>query len=140
MDFSRIAARVVEARKRKKPRRVAEPAAPVAAPSPPENVLRPATEYSCRMEISLSADFEGDVSKKDLIKKLKSEVIASIKLGMEQVAKDLRVQGTGIVVKPLQVECAVNDQADMEDELEIVPDAADFAEPDAAPPPKKRKR
>lgn len=118
MDYSRIASRVVEARKkksRKTPKILKNPVETVSSPS--ESVLEPSTEYSCRMEISLSADFEGDVVKKDLIKKLKSEVIASIKSGMEQVSRDLGIRGTGVVIKPLQVECVANSVATGDDAL-----------------------
>ena len=139
MNHLRIAARLVEARRKpaREPRRVAEPEVRTA---PPENILKPATEYSCSMEISLSVDFEGDVAKTSLIKKMKSEIIASLKTGMEQVAKDLGIRGTGAVIQPLKVECAVNDQADMSDDEELIPDEADFAEPDPAPDPAPRRR
>lgn len=116
MDLHRIASKVVEARKRK-PRKkpVAQPAAPVRPRSRPE-VLTPQTEFSCKVDLSLTADFEGDVAKKDLIKKVKAELVNSIKAGMTAVCKDLGMECTNVLVQPIQVECAVNDQASIEDD------------------------
>lgn len=105
MNYRLVAARLVEARRRR-----------TRDVSRSEDVLVPSTEYSCRMEVSFSADFEGDVAQRDLVKKVKTEVMAAMKSAMKQVARDLGLTSTGLTVQPLQVECAVNDQMSVEDE------------------------
>ncbi len=135
MDHARIASRLIEARKRS--RFIEDDGESSHDELGPENILKSATEYSCHMEISLSSDFEGDVSKGDLIKKVKTEVIAAIKTGMEQVARDLGISGTGIVVKPLKVDCVING-IDVDDgDEDLMSDEADYAAPDM---PKRRKK
>lgn len=73
-----------------------------------EDMLRPLVEYSCRMELSLSVDFEGQVPKDRLIKKLKSEMMASIKAAVNIVSRDFSLETTGVKVQPIKLECAVN--------------------------------
>lgn len=73
-------------------------------------MLRPVTEYSCRMDLSISADFEGKIPKDRLVKKLKAEMTAAVKAAMSIVARDFGLESTGVNVKPVRVECAMNDQ------------------------------
>lgn len=122
MDFrnlaTRVASRNIEARRRAKPvpkrqRKVSKPAKPSR-----DQLLSPETEYSCQVEISLSADFEGNVARQQLIRKLKSEIVAAIKAGVTTVAREFRIQATGVLVKPLKVEIAVNDQSSIEDDAD----------------------
>lgn len=75
-----------------------------------DDMLRSTTEYSCRMDLSISADFEGQISKDKLIKKLKAEMTAAIKAAMGIVARDFGLESTGVRVQPVRVDCAMNDQ------------------------------
>lgn len=107
MDIARIAARVaagpaVAARKKPK-RKVAKPSRPSA------DVLRPDTEYSVNVEISLSADFEGASSKSKVLKKFQSELFAAVKEAVATTAKELGLRSTGLVMKPIEVGVAVTD-------------------------------
>jgi len=141
MDYVRIASRIIEARrkpKNKRPPKVSKRPVDFPVSVESETMLRPQTEYSCRVEIALTADFEGNVAKKNLIKKLKNEIITAIKTGVEQVSTDMELQATGVVVSPLRVECAVNDQASVEDESNFIDD--DFDDEEEIPPPKKKRR
>lgn len=83
-------------------------------------ILDPLTEYSCHVELSLSADFEGSVSQKLLMKKFRSELGAAIRAAASITAKDLRLDPPTVKVQPIRFECATNDQVALEesDELE----------------------
>ena len=127
MDFRSMAVRVasinIEARKKakktkkpaKKQRRVSQPHPKPRSKPQSKNVLTPATEYSCQVELSLTADFEGNVSKSNLLKKLQTELVAAIQTGVKMVARDFAIQATGITVRPLNINCAVTDQMSIED-------------------------
>lgn len=139
MNLLRIATRLVEARRKQtkvRPKAVSKSKKPILIKQDPET-LHPQTEYACKVELSLTADFEGDIAKKDLIKKIKSELIASIKAGMTTVCKDFNLECSSVLVQPLQVEVAVNDQADLEDDEDSVPE--EFLPP-SKPSKKSRKR
>lgn len=75
-----------------------------------DDMLRPTTEYSCRLELSVSADFEGRVPKDRLVKKLKAEMTAAVRAAMGIVARDFGLESTGVQVQPVRVEVAMNDQ------------------------------
>lgn len=87
------------------------------------------TEYSCQVDISLTADFEGDVARNHLLKKLESEILAAIKAGVASTAKAYGLQATNILLKPVRIECAVNDPSSANE------DPDDVGEPDYDPPP-----
>lgn len=100
-------------KKTSKKRRVSEPEEKLFDPDQysvdiEENMLRPKVEYSCRMEFSISVDFEGQVPKERLVKKLKSEMVAAMKAGVNIVSRDFSLENTGVKVQPIKVECAVN--------------------------------
>ncbi len=80
------------------------------------NLDRPTTEYSCHVELSFSVDFEGKVAKDVLMKKLRNELIASLESSAVRVAKELRLQATGVLVKPVEMHVAVNDQMSVDEE------------------------
>ena len=124
---ARVASHSVEARRRsrskrgKKPkargktrarpkRDPAETAVRTSQPSFGDDMLRLTTEYSCRMDLSISADFEGQIPKDKLIRKLKAEMTAAVKAAMGIVARDFGLESTGVRVQPVRVECAMNDQ------------------------------
>ncbi len=76
-----------------------------------DNILEPSTEYSVQLELSLIADFEGDTSKSKLLNLLKKELVASVRSSMSTVAKELKLKPIKAVIKPLKIECAINDQS-----------------------------
>lgn len=76
------------------------------------DTFKPSTEYSCRIELSMIATFEGSVSKKDLMKKIQDEVKSSIKSGMQIVSNDLNLHSTEIKVFPIIMECVVVDESE----------------------------
>jgi len=96
-------------KRRKKPRKTRDDRSSVSLLE--EDMTDPVTEYSCQIELSVSTDFEGRVEKQRLIRKLKAEITASLRAGMEIVARDLGMQSTGVEVRPVRVECAVSDHA-----------------------------
>lgn len=83
------------------------------------NVLQPLTEYSCRADVSISVDFEGRVSKNALLKKLKDELSSAIRAAVSIVAKDTGLDASSVKVQPIKFDCAVNDQAMLEESDEI---------------------
>ena len=88
-----------------------------------ESLTRPTTEYSTRVEIAFSADFEGTVSKDILMKKLESELISALEASIQITSRELQLRPGRILIKPLRLEIALNDQASfdgMEDEEEQV--------------------
>lgn len=102
MDLSKIAARVASAHiARRKPKSRSKGA--------DRSALEDQTEYSCRMEIELSADFEGSASKQALIKKFKNEVMAALETSMEICARDLELDATSITIRPLRMDCTVTE-------------------------------
>ncbi len=80
------------------------------------NLDRPATEYSCHVELSFSVDFEGKVAKDTLVKKLRREIMSALESSATIVAQELQLQATGIMVKPVQMNVAVNDQISVDEE------------------------
>ena len=72
----------------------------------------PKTEYSCQIQMSVTADFEGDptttsVNKSQLVKKLKTEIVNQIRAGVGITAREYGLQATQITIPPINVECAV---------------------------------
>jgi hypothetical protein len=73
-----------------------------------DDFLQPQTEYSCHVELSITAEFEGSVSKEELLTKLKSELTAALKKSMIITSKDFDLKPTGVNVRELKFDCAVN--------------------------------
>lgn len=114
-SFQQEAGRKKKPRKPKlRPRRVSQPKMPHPKKDP---ILAPGTEYSCQADISFSADFEGNVSKGQLTKKLRQEIISAIKESVSVVAREFQIQATGILVKPLKVECVINSVSTSEEDI-----------------------
>ncbi len=103
------------------------------APKRP-GMLRPETEYSVNVELSLTADFEGSSSKNKLLKKLQSELTAAIKEAVATTSRELGLRSTGVVLKPIEVGVAVTDLSSPDDEDE----PEDYEEPEE--PRRRRKR
>jgi len=132
MDFRSIAMRVAsgtmaarkkskkskKSRKTKKTKpRTSKPVKPVEPELPEEieeeeestdSILKPKTEYSCQLQISIIADFEGEVDQSKLKKKLKTETINAVKAGVATTAREYNLEATQITVQPINIECAVN--------------------------------
>lgn len=106
-------------RRRKKPAKVARPAVPPPAVEPPGlDMLQPKTEFSVRAEIALAVDFEGDITKSQLVKKLRNEIMAAIRQAVKITADELRAEPSTVVVQPISFDVAMNDQADLQDEID----------------------
>lgn len=108
---ARVASVSVEAgrrgRKRKKTSR--RRPAPVSVPSVAEDILKTDPEYSCRIELDITADFEGITNKQALVRKIKAELLAAVKSGITSVARGLNLKSSGVKVRPLRLECDIND-------------------------------
>lgn len=102
--ISRAAARIAR-RKKSKPilKKVPRSSKPVKT----EDMLASSTEYSCKVDLSLTADFEGSVGKQKLLKKLRTELVAAIQGAVSVTAREYGLDPTGVHVKPIKVECAV---------------------------------
>lgn len=116
LDVRRAAARIAR-RKRQRPT-PKRPRPRTSQPVVTEDMLIPSTEYSCQVELSLTADFEGVVPKQKLLKKLRTELVAAIKTGVTVTAREYHLEPTGVHVKPIKIECAINDMGSPEEELE----------------------
>lgn len=127
MAFHPLAARVaglnVEAGKRKK-KPAASRKAPVRRPPAPKpertsrglierDILQNEIEYACRLELDLTAVFEGRTDQKKLLQLVKSELVSAIKASMTTVARSLNLSQNGVKVSPMRVECAVNDESEI---------------------------
>lgn len=73
-----------------------------------DDMLEPKTEYSCQLQLSITADFEGEVDKNKLLRKLKNETINAIKTSVGITATEYGLDATKITVQPINVECATN--------------------------------
>lgn len=111
MDFNKIALKVasttIEAAKykpksKKKPSRSARPK------REEKIILAPSTEYSCRIEMAIMTDFEGESSKGTIMKKLRGEMKAAIETAVKITARDLLLDSKTLSVKVVTFDCDVN--------------------------------
>lgn len=77
-------------------------------------ILSPETEYSIQVDLSITADFEGSVDRQSLTKKFKDELVAAIKSSMSITARELNLTATGARVKPVKIDCVVNEPPEAE--------------------------
>jgi len=117
MDLTRVARRVSDKTKTKakKPAKTSlrKPAPEPEVPEVMADVLDPGVEYSFNVSLSLSVDFEGDaseISPERLRKKLKAEVVAALKGAALITANDFGLRADRILINPVSVESALNDQ------------------------------
>lgn len=117
---TRVATRIISKKRKpvKKPARSAKPRPAPKAPPVPDDVTRPITEYSCQMEISVTADFEGSIDRTKLLRKLKQEMVASMEAGVKATARAFGLTPSSLQIRPLRLECVVSDEASVEDELD----------------------
>jgi hypothetical protein len=83
-----------------------------------ESLTSPSTEYSARVELVFSVDFEGQVAKDILIKKLEDEVVAALESSIKITSRDLELRTGRVLVKPLKFSVAINDQSSFDEEIE----------------------
>lgn len=105
MDFNRIAAQVASqnmeaARKKTRTKKK-------APKGKSKSVLAAPTEWACRMELSVEVEFEGEASKAQLVKKLKSEVTAMMESAVKVTARDLKLKPSDVRVRPTSVDCVI---------------------------------
>lgn len=74
-----------------------------------EDVLSSGPEYACRIELDISAAFEGAASKPALVRKIKSSLLSAVKAAMTDVARSMNLRSGGVQVRPLRLECDLND-------------------------------
>lgn len=74
-----------------------------------DDVLSSGPEYACRIELDISTSFEGTASKDALIRKIKSSLLSAVKASMTDVARSMNLKSGGVQVRPLRLECDVND-------------------------------
>jgi len=67
------------------------------------------TEYSFRIELVLTANFEGAVSSQQLVDKLKIELKSGLETAMQNVADDLSLDNVAVHVKPVDFALSIND-------------------------------
>lgn len=80
-----------------------------SVPSVSEDVLADSPEYACRIELDITAAFEGKTNKAKLIRKLKAELVNSVETSIGLVARELNLASNGVKVRPLRLECDVLD-------------------------------
>lgn len=115
MDLTRVARRVSD---KAKPKKRKSPAPEPEVPEVNSNVLDPGVEYSFKVDLSFSIDFEGDVSEVSsdkLRKKLKAEILAALKGAALMSASDFGLQASNIRINPIVVSAAVNDQTSVDE-------------------------
>lgn len=107
---SRVASVSVTAAKRGKPRprkrKRAAPRRDVAdsLETVSEDVLSSGPEIACRVELSISASFEGVAAKANLVRKLKSSLLSAVREAMTDVARSMNLKSGGVTVQPLRLE------------------------------------
>jgi len=72
------------------------------------------TEYSCRISIDLTVDFEGDSSKQDIVAAIKSHLKNSLQDGMQKAANQLQLSSVGVKVMPIKMDISALDEAEYE--------------------------
>jgi hypothetical protein len=80
-----------------------------------ESLERPGTEYSVRTEIIFSAEFEGQVAKDVFLKKVEFELMSALESSIKVIARELHLRPGRVLVKPLKLDVAINDQGDFEE-------------------------
>jgi hypothetical protein len=59
--------------------------------------------------IQLILNFEGQAEKQKLLKKLRNELISAIQTGVGITANEFDLGVTGVYVKPISIQCDIND-------------------------------
>lgn len=77
---------------------------------PETDMTKPTSEYSCRVDLSFSADFDGSIDKAGLTKAIRQELTNSIKSSMAVVSRSFQVGVSNIQLSQISVDCAIVDQ------------------------------
>ena len=81
-----------------------------------QGIDKPNTEYSARVELSFSADFEGTVAKDILVKKIEDEIISALESSVKIISRELQLHPGQVLVKPFRIDVAMNDQVSLDEE------------------------
>ena len=106
----------------KKPRKTKKTPDPVSESEVLElsdDVLDPGVEYSFKVDLSFSVDFEGDVmdvSENRIRRKLKAEILAAMKGASLIAANDFGLRAGNIRVSPITISSAINDQMSIDEQ------------------------
>lgn len=76
------------------------------------DVTKGKTEYSCRVELHLEIDCEGEVTKEVLLKKIRTELKNSIESGIKVVTGELDLSSVRVKVRPMVMELAILDESE----------------------------
>lgn len=114
MDLKNLASRVasinVEAARRNT-KKTSAPKKKKRVPPPDDlldiedDILKSEPECACHIELDMTANFEGRVDKKILVKKIKAELLSAVQSSMTVVSKELNLASKGVKVRPLRLEC-----------------------------------
>lgn len=76
-------------------------------------------EHSCRIEFTISADFEGPITQDALLASIRSSLKLGIRQSLQQMAGQLNLSSTSVTVTPIIIECSSLDETDEADEFEV---------------------
>jgi hypothetical protein len=99
VEAARRKTKKVSAPKKKKPTRNPEELLDIE-----DDILKSEPECACHIELDITANFEGQVDKKILIKKIKAELLSAVQSSMTVVSKELNLSSKGVKVRPLRLE------------------------------------
>jgi len=114
VDINKIAMKVasvnIEAARRKPKEKAKPKKKPAAAKKKQQEkiILAPSTEYSCRIEMSISTDLEGDSSKRTVMHKLQGELKAAVETAVKITARDLLLDPKELLISVIAFDCDVN--------------------------------
>lgn len=92
---------------------------------PEPDITKPPTEFSCRSEISVTVDFEGNTSRGRLLNALKREIKTGIDFALTSISRSHQLGVSNKNISITQTECAVVDSSTVEDELDELDDELD---------------
>lgn len=103
-------------KKKTKPRKSPKKRSRNIAPEP--DITKPPTEFSCRSEISVIVDFEGNTSRGRLLNALKREIKTGIDFALTSISRSHQLGITNKNISITQTECAVVDSTTVDDEMD----------------------
>lgn len=89
--------------------------------------LEDLTEYSSRIYLDLTVDFEGEIAQDLLLKTLKQKIRQSLQSGMQEAANELKLSSVKVKVMPIKVELSILDEAEYEPVRALRGDEDDFS-------------
>lgn len=82
---------------------------------PETDMTKPTSEYSCRVDLSLSVDFEGSIDKARLTKAVKQELSNAIKSSMAVISRSFQLGVSNLQLGHISIDCAVVDHSGTSD-------------------------